>query len=225
MLCSIFVVTYCHALQVLLPIEILVALRWSSPKEFAVNFPYPHLHPVLLTLLNSAPNATSILPSQINLTMSISTAKALALRWFIYYVSVSAASNATETVGFIRGDNERDTISLIMSCILTLGLCVYSAIHLNVPPKEESYIEALWRQTKWCLTALLAPELVLYVAWNQRASAKKLCEDLEKLKVTELKDILTTTAESTIVSKLLTVLHARFPIYLRCPDQDITLAF
>lgn len=83
--------------------------------------------------------------------------------------------NSTETVGFVQETKERDTVSLILSCVLTLGLCVYSALHLNVPPKYETYAGAILRQTKWCLIALLAPEVVLYAAWKQWASARSLC--------------------------------------------------
>lgn len=88
--------------------------------------------------------------------------------------TTSATQGSTDAVGFILETQNRDTVSLVISCVLTLGLCVYSALHLNVPPKDETYFGAFWRQTKWCFIALLAPELVLYMAWKQWASARSL---------------------------------------------------
>lgn len=83
-------------------------------------------------------------------------------------------ANVTETVGFVKEDNQRDTISLLIRCFATLGLCVYSAVHLNVPRKGESYIRILLRELKWCIIGLFAPELILYTAWRQLASAREL---------------------------------------------------
>lgn len=86
----------------------------------------------------------------------------------------SGKANVTETVGFVREDNQRDTISLLISCLATLGLCVYSAVHLNVPRKGESDVRILLRESKWCIIGLFAPELILYTAWRQLASAREL---------------------------------------------------
>jgi hypothetical protein len=84
-------------------------------------------------------------------------------------------ANVTETVGFVKDDNQRDTISVLISCFATLGLCVYSAVHLNVPRKGESDVRILLRELKWCIIGLFAPELILYTAWRQLASARELC--------------------------------------------------
>ena len=76
----------------------------------------------------------------------------------------SGKANVTETVGFVREDNQRDTISLLISCFATLGLCVYLAVHINVPRKGESDVRILLRESKWCIIGLFAPELILYCA-------------------------------------------------------------
>ena len=100
--------------------------------------------------------------------------------------SVSAIStgnfNATNTVGFVREDSQRDTISLLISCFATLGLCVYSAVHLNVPRKAEGNYRVLLRELQWCILGLFAPELMVYTAWRQLASARQLCLEMEEAK-------------------------------------------
>lgn len=93
-------------------------------------------------------------------------------------LSFGKADEVTETVGFVREDNQRDTISLLLSCFATLALCVYSAVHLNVPRKRERHLKVLFREFKWCVIGLFAPELILYTAWRQLASARQLCLEI-----------------------------------------------
>lgn len=95
-----------------------------------------------------------------------------------FSIAWAAGPHDMQTVGFVQGDNQRDTISLLVSCLVTLSLCVYSAIHLNLPEKGERYHWMLWREAKWCTIGLFAPELVLYTAWRQFASAKQLCDEV-----------------------------------------------
>ncbi|EMD85201.1 hypothetical protein COCC4DRAFT_66490 [Bipolaris maydis ATCC 48331] len=93
--------------------------------------------------------------------------------------------NITDVVGFVQEDNERDTISLLISCFATLGLCVYSAVHLNVPHKGEGNYRVLSKELQWCVLGLFAPELILYTAWRQLASARQLCFEIENITMTE----------------------------------------
>lgn len=88
-------------------------------------------------------------------------------------------ADVTETIGFVEEDNQRDTISLLISCFATLGLCVYSAVHLNVPHKTDGMIRITIREFKWCVIGLFAPELILYTAWRQLASARQLKDEVE----------------------------------------------
>jgi hypothetical protein len=90
--------------------------------------------------------------------------------------------DATQTVGFVREDNQRDTISLLLSCFATLGLCIYSAVHLNIPRKGDRTFQILMREFRWCVIGLFAPELILYAAWRQLASARQICVEVNKAK-------------------------------------------
>ncbi|USP76876.1 hypothetical protein yc1106_04150 [Curvularia clavata] len=105
---------------------------------------------------------------------------------FFFVQKVSAIGNSnvntTDTVGFVREDNQRDTISLLISCFATLGLCVYSAVHLNVPRKSDKNYQVLIRELQWCVVGLFAPELILYTAWRQLASARQLCIEMEDIR-------------------------------------------
>lgn len=116
---------------------------------------------------------------------------ALSLLQFLYPISALSFGNAniTDTVGFVREDNQRDTISLLLSCFATLGLCVYSAVHLNVPRKGDSNVRVLIRECKWCIIGLFAPELLLYTAWRQLASARQLRYEINGLRETALESL------------------------------------
>ncbi|KAI9739319.1 MAG: hypothetical protein M1834_007532 [Cirrosporium novae-zelandiae] len=68
----------------------------------------------------------------------------------------------------------RGTINILSSCLVTLSLCIYTAIHPNIPSK-------FWTKVKWACIALLAPEIVLYTAWFQFWEAKRLVKGLNDI--------------------------------------------
>ena len=79
----------------------------------------------------------------------------------------------------------RDTSDILWSCLLTLTSCVYTAIHLNVPPADEGKWERLRRKLKWVVMALCAPEIILYCALDQFLAARKLVNEMNKLWATQ----------------------------------------
>jgi hypothetical protein len=68
------------------------------------------------------------------------------------------------------------TFQILYSCTFTLALCVYTAIHLNVPPRHEGNLAYYGRKTKWVLIALITPEVVLYAAACQRHLSSTFCK-------------------------------------------------
>jgi len=81
--------------------------------------------------------------------------------------------------------NFRSTTDLVSSCVLTLVVCVWTAIHLNIQPYNErrggGFARYLWRRMKWMLMGLVAPELVLYTAWLQFIQARLVTMMLRKI--------------------------------------------
>lgn len=96
---------------------------------------------------------------------------------------------------YTPGPDTRGTVGLLVSSILTLVLCVYTAIHLNVCDERKVRIrlrlcningpefrlsrESLYKFC-WILIALFAPEFVLYSAYNQWQAARKLCKEVKE---------------------------------------------
>ena len=54
---------------------------------------------------------------------------------------------------------QRGTFSILSTCIITLSLCVWTAIHLNIPEHGRPW-QQIWRKCGWMILGFLAPELV-----------------------------------------------------------------
>ncbi|KAF7312726.1 hypothetical protein MIND_00287500 [Mycena indigotica] len=71
----------------------------------------------------------------------------------------------------------RGTYAIISSCALTLFLCVWTAIHVNIP-EHAARKRHLLRKVGWLLLGLFFPELVTFIAWNQYLQARNLVASL-----------------------------------------------
>ncbi|KAK4194912.1 hypothetical protein QBC40DRAFT_289887 [Triangularia verruculosa] len=87
----------------------------------------------------------------------------------------------SEKVGWQSEPNGRGTFSLIFSCVVTLTLCVFSALHLNVPPesRSNSFRLQFLDKTKWVLYGIFAPELVVATAAAQFIIAAWLKKEID----------------------------------------------
>ena len=81
--------------------------------------------------------------------------------------------------------NFRSTSDILWSCIVTLVACVYTAVHLNVPPIHETKWQFVWRKARWVAMALFAPEIVLYTAYSQYVEARDLVKELNRIRFGE----------------------------------------
>lgn len=92
-----------------------------------------------------------------------------------------SSTNTMDNVGWVSDPNGRGTAGLITSCVVTLCLCAWSALHLNIPPKGESR-RAYWvRNLQWIFLGLIIPELVILSAWRQWASTRELHQQMGRI--------------------------------------------
>lgn len=84
-------------------------------------------------------------------------------------------------VGYVSGPGGRGTVSIIISCLLTLLLCVWQALHLNVPRPHETAAQCVLMNVRWIFTGVFAPELVVFTAWRQWCSARLLGKLIKEL--------------------------------------------
>lgn len=81
---------------------------------------------------------------------------------------------------WVNEPDGRGTWGLIQTCLLTLFLCVYTAIHLNVLP-HQSKKQSFFRRVRATLLACVTPELMLVYAMYQWSLAKQLQSQLNRL--------------------------------------------
>ena len=69
---------------------------------------------------------------------------------------------------------ERGTFGILSTCIITLGLCVWTAIHLNVPARN-GHLRQLLRKVGWMVLGFLAPELVIVLLFPFHSAVLQFC--------------------------------------------------
>ncbi|CAG8946561.1 unnamed protein product [Penicillium salamii] len=89
------------------------------------------------------------------------------------------------TAGWVSGPNTRGTMDIIWSSILTVFLCTWTAVCLNLPGPRDSQFQIFCRRAKWMFWAIVSPELVLAVAIGQYASARRSVKRFRKLGMKE----------------------------------------
>ena len=75
------------------------------------------------------------------------------------------------------GPAGRGTYNLLWSCLTTLSLCVWTAVHLNTYPNGSEMIN-IGRRLLWMAIAAFAPEYVLYCAFDQWQTARSLRKEI-----------------------------------------------
>ncbi|KAF3931392.1 hypothetical protein ABW19_dt0200926 [Dactylella cylindrospora] len=88
--------------------------------------------------------------------------------------------DSSPTVGWVGDPNGRGTFGLVSSCVITLTLCVWSALHLNVPPAGTTLKRAAYTRTKWVIVGIFAPELLVATASAQYITARWLYNEIKK---------------------------------------------
>lgn len=86
---------------------------------------------------------------------------------------------ASRNVGWVADPDGRGTSSLIVTCLVTLGLCVWSAMHLSIPRRNEKNWYHTLQYVKWSIIGVVGPELVLFAAWRQYVSAQALLGEVQ----------------------------------------------
>ena len=79
--------------------------------------------------------------------------------------------NTTEqhaiTTKWVPNPSTRGTGNILYSCVLTISLCVYTALHLNIPKQGTSWFEGILVKAKWVMVGIFAPEVVVYTGFVQ----------------------------------------------------------
>ncbi|KAF5309881.1 hypothetical protein D9619_010565 [Psilocybe cf. subviscida] len=75
----------------------------------------------------------------------------------------------------------RTVYDIVQSCLLTIVACVWTSIHQNINGPRDSWWTCMKRRGTSTLCAVIAPELILLWALNQRQAAKTFAVEYNKL--------------------------------------------
>lgn len=65
--------------------------------------------------------------------------------------------------------------------MITLALCVYTAVHVNIPAAKATPWKKYGSKALFVLTGMFAPEVVILVAFCQRQHAQRLTREMEEV--------------------------------------------
>ena len=75
---------------------------------------------------------------------------------------------------------QRGTFGIVSFCFSTLIICIWSTLHFNIPIRRYTITRRFFLQVLWMILTLLAPEGLLYLAFNERMTAGILLEKVRK---------------------------------------------
>ncbi|KAN0076531.1 hypothetical protein V8E54_006673 [Elaphomyces granulatus] len=88
--------------------------------------------------------------------------------------------------GWISEPSGRGTAGLLYTCLITIFLCVWSALHISIPARNYSQTENFFYKVKLAVVAIIAPELVFLNAINEYFFIREALDELPGgLKFTE----------------------------------------
>ena len=77
-------------------------------------------------------------------------------------------STSNERLSWYSTPNYRGTLDILWSCILTIILCCWTAIHPDIPPPGLSWKHQYLDRTICLLIGTIAPEIFIYLAFVER---------------------------------------------------------
>ena len=78
------------------------------------------------------------------------------------------------TVSWQAEPHFRGTYSILASCLSTLFVSTWSALHLDIRASDQSGFMRFFDKLGWLVLGLLAPEYLLLLAFNQYMAAREL---------------------------------------------------
>jgi hypothetical protein len=88
-------------------------------------------------------------------------------------------STVLPAAGWHPEPRTRGTFSILSSCLITMSLCIWTSLHLNLPGHKKEHLQK-YRKLGWMMLGLIAPEMVVWNAWEQRKKMKEVSKGMQK---------------------------------------------
>ncbi|KAF2420528.1 hypothetical protein EJ08DRAFT_653807 [Tothia fuscella] len=98
-----------------------------------------------------------------------------------HYVSYSPTKNISLHEGWVFAPDGRGTFDISRDCLLTIFLCSWQILCLNLPAKNDKFRRRFWRKYLWTLLTVLGPEVVFQRSLGEWLLARRAVHDFEKL--------------------------------------------
>jgi hypothetical protein len=151
--------------------------EWCLQQQRVPHVTRPAWHPQLYEVLPSRCVSFEPFPPQLSRS-SIAYLEMLLLWALLLFAQNAASATPDPEVAWFSAPNFRGTWDLIVSCVLTLVICVWSALHLNVPVETSRLRERNTRRLRWVLLGIFAPEVVVSTAFAQFLTARWLRNEI-----------------------------------------------
>ena len=84
-----------------------------------------------------------------------------------------SAGNATKiTEGWVPQNGGRGTLDILLKSIITIFLCCWTSVCVNVPKQTDTRWQRFWDKMKLAGLAILGPDFLLMLAIGQRENAR-----------------------------------------------------
>ncbi|KAN0070178.1 hypothetical protein V8E54_011759 [Elaphomyces granulatus] len=80
--------------------------------------------------------------------------------------------------GWISEPSGRGTASVLYTCLITIFLCVWSAMHINIPERNKSKTENFFYRVKMAVLAIIFPEAVFLSAIGSYFFVREVLDEL-----------------------------------------------
>ena len=109
----------------------------------------------------------------LSLSLILSIRRVVALDPSTTISGENGTHNLNPKQGWTAQPDGRGTLDIIWSCVITMFLCSWSVLCMNMPGPKESRIQILWRKLSLTALGVLCPELIFELALGQWFSARQ----------------------------------------------------
>ncbi|KAE8147181.1 hypothetical protein BDV25DRAFT_160914 [Aspergillus avenaceus] len=88
--------------------------------------------------------------------------------------------NMLVSQGWNSGPDTRGSLDILWTCLSTLALCVWTAIHPNIP-LSYTFWPTFLERVGLMVIAIMFPEVILTSAWGQEIRAENLLVEVNRL--------------------------------------------
>ena len=110
-----------------------------------------------------------------------STGGVLALNHLLADAEHIVTQNTLPKQGWTSQPDGRGTLDILWSCSITMFLCSWSMLCMNMPGPKETRKQILWRKLSLTALGILCPELLFELALGQWLAARKAVRDFNSL--------------------------------------------